>query len=120
MWQELFCLTQTELRMSSARHPETDGQTERVNQCLEDFLRCFVSSCQTQWAHWVPLAEFWYNTTIHSMLGKTPFEVLYGHTLKHFGVDVVDSCQIPDLHQWLKDRATMQQLLHQHLERQQQ
>ncbi|XP_071680316.1 uncharacterized protein [Lolium perenne] len=106
--------------LQHARHPETDGQTERVNQCLEGFLRCFVSSCQTQWAQWVPLAEFWYNTMIHSTLGKTPFEVLYGHTPKHFGVDVVDSCQIPDLHQWLKDRATMQQLLHQHLERQQQ
>jgi transposase InsO family protein len=58
LWQDLRRLTQTELRMSSARHPETDGQTERVNQCLEGFLRCVVSSCQRQWVQWIPLAEF--------------------------------------------------------------
>ncbi|KAM0929344.1 hypothetical protein ACQ4PT_001454 [Festuca glaucescens] len=120
LWQELFRLTQTELRMSSARHPETDGQTERVNQCLEGFLRCFVSSCQTKWSDWIPLAEFWYNTTIHSALGKTPFEVLYGHAPRHFGVDVVESCAIPDLQQWLSERETMTALLHQHLTRQRQ
>jgi transposase InsO family protein len=120
LWQELFRLTQTELRMSSARHPETDGQTERVNQCLEGFLRCFVSSCQKQWVQWIHLAEFWYNTTLHSVLGKTPFEVLYGHAPRHFGVDVVESCKVPDLQQWLLNRETMTQLLHQHLSRQQQ
>lgn len=120
LWQELFRLTQTELRMSSARHPETDGQTERVNQCLEGFLRCFVSSCQKQWLQWIPLAEFWYNTTLHSTLGKTPFEVLYGHAPRHFGVDVVESCAVPDLKDWLKNREAMTKLMHQHLERQQQ
>jgi hypothetical protein len=55
--------------------------TEQVNQCLEGFLRCFVRSCQTKWVDWIPLAEFWYNTILHSALGKTPFEVLYGHPL---------------------------------------
>lgn len=120
LWQELFRLTQTELRMSSARHPETDGQTERVNQCLEGYLRCFVSSCQKQWLQWIPLAEFWYNTTLHSALGKTPFEALYGHPPRHFGVDIVESCVVPDLQQWLRDRETVTHLLHQHLSHQQQ
>jgi hypothetical protein len=120
LWQELFRLTQTELRMSSARHPETDGQTERVNQCLEGFLRCFVSSCQKQWLQWMPLAEFWYNTTLHSALGKSPFEALYGHPPRHFGVDIVESCVVPDLQQWLRDRDAVTQLLQQHLTRQQQ
>lgn len=48
-WQKLFELTGTELKMSSAYHPQTDGQTERVNQCVETFLRCFVHSCPSKW-----------------------------------------------------------------------
>jgi transposase InsO family protein len=44
-WKELFSLTQVKLSMSSAYHPQSDGPIERVNQCLETFLRCFVTTC---------------------------------------------------------------------------
>lgn len=85
-WQELFKLSGTQLRMSSSYHPQTDGQTERLNQCLETFIRSFVDVCPSKWASWLPLAEYWYNTNYHSSLGKSPFEVLYGHAPRHFGV----------------------------------
>lgn len=47
-WQELFRLLGTTLKMSSSYHPQTDGQTERVNQCLETFLRSFVHACPSE------------------------------------------------------------------------
>jgi hypothetical protein len=58
LWLELFRLTDTKLLMSSAYHPQTDGQTERLNQCLEGFLRCTVHSCPRQWSKWLSIAEF--------------------------------------------------------------
>lgn len=54
-WQELFSLLKTSLLLSSAYHPQTDGQAERVNQCLEMFLRCAVSASPKQWLKWLPL-----------------------------------------------------------------
>lgn len=115
IWQELFRLLGIDLRMSSAYHPQTDGQTERVNQCLETYLRCFLHACPTRWSYWLSLAEYWYNTSFHSSLGKSPFMVLYGHEPRHFGVDISQSCQVPDLQTWLHERELMQQLVKQHL-----
>jgi hypothetical protein len=77
-WTVLFKLLQTELQLSSAYHAQTDGQTKRLNQCLEMFLRCSVQSTPKQWAKWLPLAELWYNTSYHSTLQCTPFKELYG------------------------------------------
>jgi transposase InsO family protein len=75
-WQLLFQLAGTELQMSTAYHPQSDGQTERVNQCMETYLRCFVQACPRRWSRWLSLAEYWYNTSPHSAFGRTPFEVL--------------------------------------------
>lgn len=77
-WQSVFRATGSQLRMSTANHPETDGQTERVNQSIECYLRCFISAHPSHWAKWLSLCEFWYNTNWHSSLGQSPFEVLYG------------------------------------------
>ena len=117
LWQELFKLTDTTLNMSSSYHPQTDGQTERLNQCLETYLRCMVHACPKKWSHWLALAEFWYNTTFHSALGKSPFEVLYGHSPRHFGIMATDQCSSQDLAQWLSDRSLMQQVIRDNLQR---
>nr|ABA98724.1 retrotransposon protein, putative, unclassified [Oryza sativa Japonica Group] len=120
LWKELFQLADTQLQMSSAYHPQTDGQTERVNQCLETFLRCFVHACPKRWYRWLALAEFWYNTAFHSALDKSPFEVLYGHSPRHFGVFDRFECAVPDLQDWLKEREVITSLPRQHLLRAQQ
>lgn len=115
LWTTLFRLAGTQLRMSSSYHPQTDGQTERVNQCLETFLRCFVHACPSQWSKWLALAEYWYNTSFHSALGTTPFEVLYGHKPRYFGLSVNALCESLELSDWLQEREQMQSLIRDHL-----
>ena len=68
----------TQLNLSIAYHPETDGQTERVNQVLEDMLRMYVMDQQSRWEKYLPLVEFAYNNSYHSSIGMPPFEALYG------------------------------------------
>jgi len=114
-WRELFCLAQVTLAMSSAYHPQSDGQTERVNQCLETYLRCFVHSCPRQWLKWLPLAEYWYNTSSHSALGKSPFEVLFGRSPRHFGITELAASPVPDVASMLAERTTMLASVRQHL-----
>jgi transposase InsO family protein len=65
-WKELFKLHGTELKFSSSYHPQTDGQTEIVNKCVEHYLRCFSGDKPKEWLRWLPLAEWWYNTNIHA------------------------------------------------------
>jgi hypothetical protein len=78
-------LTQVTLQMSSSYHPQTDGQTKHVNQYVETFLRCFVHACPKKWSSWFSLAEFWYNSSYHSSLQGSPFEVLYGYQVSILG-----------------------------------
>lgn len=78
-WKLLFAKLGTKLHFTTAYHPQTDGQTERVNQCLEMFLRCTVQDNPKSWTSHLPLAEFWYNSSVHSSLGCSPFKALYGH-----------------------------------------
>jgi hypothetical protein len=104
------------LKLSSSYHPQTDGQTEQVNQCLETYLRCFANACPTKWKDWLPVAEYWYNTSLHSALGRSPFEVLYDRQPRTLGISVNNT--IPaQLSDWLQERSLMQELVHQHLVR---
>jgi hypothetical protein len=119
-WQALFKLSGTELRMSTSYHPQTDGQTEQVNQCIETFLRCFVSSQPSQWSMWLPLAEYWYNSSFHSSLGKSPFEVLYDYPPRHLGISTADAVPVSDLQSWLSQRELMTLVVRHHLLRVQQ
>ncbi|CAA0831446.1 Uncharacterized mitochondrial protein AtMg00860, partial [Striga hermonthica] len=77
-WSEFFKLQGTELSMSSAYHPQTDGQTEVTNRTLEQYLRCYVHQFPKRWENYLPWAEYWYNTTYHSSTKATPFELVYG------------------------------------------
>ncbi|KAG2783991.1 hypothetical protein PC116_g18801 [Phytophthora cactorum] len=71
---KLFELFGTKLLMSTAAHPETDGQTERANRVLEDVLRSFATYFPS-WSSFLPLAEFALNNAVHASSGLTPFFV---------------------------------------------
>lgn len=77
-WRAMFQSLGTLLNLSSAYHPETEGQTERVNQVIEDMLRSYCSQQPRLWLKFLPLVEFAYNSSHHQSLGMSMFEALYG------------------------------------------
>ncbi|GJU05218.1 putative reverse transcriptase domain-containing protein [Tanacetum coccineum] len=77
-WQTMQKALGTRLDMSTAYHPQTDGQSERTIQTLEDMLRACVIDFGGSWDVYLPLAEFSYNNSYHSSIRCAPFEALYG------------------------------------------
>jgi hypothetical protein len=77
-WQRLHGTLDTQLRFSSAYHPQTDGQTKRVNQILEDMLRACALQYGRSWDRSLSYAEFSYNNNYQESLKMAPFEMLYG------------------------------------------
>jgi hypothetical protein len=65
--------------MSSPFHPQTDGQTDRVNQTLECYLSNYCNYEQDNWEEMLPMAEYAYNNSVHSTLKMTPFFPNYGY-----------------------------------------
>ena len=73
LWNEICTALRIKSNLSTAYHPETDGQTERINQILEQYLRMYTNYQQDDWDALLPLAEFTYNNTTHEATGTTPF-----------------------------------------------
>jgi hypothetical protein len=100
-WGQLQHALGTKLIRSSAYHPQTDGQTERLNQILEDMLRSCALQYDKNWDKCLSLAKFSYNNSYHTSLKMAPFEALYGRRCrtplswsqtserKVFGLDLV-------------------------------
>jgi hypothetical protein len=77
-WEKLHKAMDTRLNLSSTYHPQTDGQTEKVNQILEDMLRTCALKDSKSWDKCLPYVEFSYNNSYQKSLKMSPFEVLYG------------------------------------------
>jgi len=77
-WQELMVVQGVKIQLSTSYHPQTDGQMEVVNRCLGTYLRCMCAKSPKNWVKWLPLAEWWYNTTYHTATKATPYEIMYG------------------------------------------
>lgn len=77
-WTELFKLLGSKLSMSSSYHPQSDGQTERFNSMLEEYLRHFVSGNQKDWAKLLDAAQLCFNARKSSTTNRSPFEIVTG------------------------------------------
>lgn len=78
-WKAFLSMLKVRPNLSTAFHPESDGQTERVHQTLELHLRTYCDYLQDDWSDLLSLAEFAYNSTHHSSIGMTPFYANYGY-----------------------------------------
>jgi hypothetical protein len=115
-WKQLFQHLGTKLKFTTAYHPQTDGQSERVNQCLEMFLRCAVHDSPKQWRCLLPLAEFWYNSCYHTSIGCSPFHALYGHEPNFGAMPELESALESSAACVLTERATQLALLKKNLD----
>jgi transposase InsO family protein len=93
-WKRLFTLFGTKVNLSTAFHPQSDGQTERVNQVLEQYLRCTVRYRQDDWADLLPMAEFAYNNAEHASTKMSPFFANSGHHPR-FGASNIAQSIVP-------------------------
>jgi transposase InsO family protein len=104
-WEKLHETLVTQLHFSSAYHPQTDGQTERVNQILEDMLRACALQYGRSWDKSLSYAEVSYNNIYQESLKMAPFEMLYGRRCRTllfwseagerrvFGLDVLQEAE---------------------------
>ena len=79
--KELNKMLGIETKLSTAYHPETDRQTERTNQELEQYLRMYVNHRQNNWAEWLATAEFAFNNKVHTATKMSPFQANYRREL---------------------------------------
>jgi len=114
-WQEFFTMSGTKLKMSSAYHPQSDGQSEVVNRCLEQYLRSFVHQWPRKWHFFLPWAELWYNTTFHASTGMTPYQALYGRPPPSLPAYFDGATPVHEVEQTLLHRDELLLQLKQHL-----
>jgi hypothetical protein len=106
-WKELMGKLEIKLNFTTAYHPQSDGQSERLNQCVESYLRCMVFQCPRKWHQWLALAEWWYNTNFHTAIKTTPFEALYGYPPPHLPMGTFPKGNLPAVNDLLVNRQRL-------------
>ena len=111
-WKELTRELSIDRRLSTAYHPQTDGQTERVNATMEQYLRAYCNYQQDNWAELLTTAEFCDNNTVSSTTKQTPFFANYGY---HPNNDIAHSKQdtkpTPEVHEYITRLTELQETL---------
>jgi Chromo (CHRromatin Organisation MOdifier) domain len=103
-WRELMKLLGVQLNMSSMYHPQIDGHTKHVNQCLETYLRIMLLDEPKRWTKWLPLAQWWYNSNFHRSIQTTYFQALYGFPPPQLSLGHPPRSNIEAVDSFLRDR----------------
>lgn len=119
-WQELFKMLGTELCLSTAYHPQSDGQTEIVNKCMENYLKCMCGDCPKHWVKWLSLAEWWYNSSYHSTIKTTPFFAVYGQNPPDHNFMNLGTSTVAAVNNWVRERASIVKMLKENIQQAQQ
>lgn len=109
--KELFRNLGTSLAYSSVYHPQSYGQTERLNQCLENYLKCMTHHQLLDWCNWLPLAKWCYNTSSNNNLKMSPFEALYGYSPTSVPLLLEDNTTVQAVADVLQARQQMLSLI---------
>ena len=103
-WREVFKLSGTQLRMSSAYHPQSDGQTEVMNRIIEQCLRAFVHRRPRMWGKLLLWVEWSHITSWNAATGSTPFEITFGRKPFNFPDYITGTSRLDAVDEMLKDR----------------
>lgn len=101
--------------MSYAYHPQTVGQTETVNKCLEAYICCFTADKQNEWVQWLHLSEWQYNSTYHTAAKMKPFKSLYGYEPPKLKGLALTNIKVPTVKNHLEENQNIVQVLKQNL-----
>eukprot|EP00833_Pecoramyces_ruminatium_P013116 jgi/Orpsp1_1/1187148/evm.model.d7180000055754.1 len=71
-WTSLCSAIRAKPRLATAHHQQSNGQVERANSVVEQYIRCYCSTAQSEWCFYLPLCEFAYNNSLNKSLGRTP------------------------------------------------
>jgi hypothetical protein len=104
-WQELMRLMGTKLHMTTAFHPQSDGQSESANRVIIMYLRCLTGDRPRQWLRWLPWAEYLFNTAFQSSLRDTPFCVVYGRDPPSIRSYEPGDTRVPAVAKTMEERA---------------
>lgn len=110
-WKELFSSAGTKLHLSTSYHPQTDGKMERLNRCLEQYLRVMTSARPKNWSRWLPLAVWWYNSTHSSAINMSPFEAVYGVKPQQLCIHETQKSSVDSVLEFQVNREAMNQVL---------
>ncbi|CEH14711.1 FOG: Transposon-encoded proteins with TYA, reverse transcriptase, integrase domains in various combinations [Ceraceosorus bombacis] len=116
-WRSFAVLLDGQATLSAAYHLQTDRQTERVNQVLEQYLRIYTGKHQSEWTLHLPLAQFAYNNTLHSTIGVSPLFATLGFHPKLFPSSTVAGVHDPRAAAFVQDRAKLVEACKQGIER---